>query len=80
MRRLAATSAVPLLVVAALAGCGERAQISQTSSRKPDVAPWQGADNAFGEGNWKRGEQASWEQQLRTRSLGQNEYSRASKP
>lgn len=62
-----------------LAGC-EKAQISQPATKKPDIAPYQGTDNAFAQKDWKRGDQASWEQQMRNRSQGQNEYSRTSKP
>jgi len=62
-----------------LAGC-ENAQISQPATKKPDIAAYQGTDNAFAQKDWKRGDQASWEQQMRNRSQGQNEYSRTSQP
>jgi len=62
-----------------LAGC-EKVQISQPATKKPDVAAYQGTDNAFAQKDWKRGDQASWEQQMRNRSQGQNEYSRTSQP
>jgi hypothetical protein len=62
-----------------LAGC-EKAQISQPATKKPDIAAYQGTDNAFAQKDWKRGDQASWEQQMRNRSQGQNEYSRTSQP
>ena len=62
-----------------LAGC-ENAQISQPATKKPDIAAYQGTDNAFAQKDWKRGDQASWEQQMRNRSQWQNEYSRTSQP
>jgi len=62
-----------------LAGC-EKAQISQPATKKPDISAYQGTDNAFAQKDWKRGDQASWEQQMRNRSQGQNEYSRTSQP
>jgi hypothetical protein len=54
--------------------------VSQQTQRKPDVAAYQGTDNAFADTSWKRGDSAAWEEQLRKRSQGQNEYSRASQP
>ena len=62
-----------------LAGC-EKAQVSPQGKRQPDVAAYQGTDNAFADASWKRGDQKAWEEQLRKRSQGQNEYSRASQP
>ena len=68
-----------LAAVLLVAGC-EKSQVSQSTKRKPDVAAYQGTDNAFADTNWKRGDQVAWEEQLRRRSQGQNEYSRASQP
>ena len=68
-----------LAAVLLLAGC-EKPQVSQQTQRKPDVAAYQGTDNAFADTSWKRGDQVAWEEQLRKRSQGQNEYSRASQP
>jgi major membrane immunogen (membrane-anchored lipoprotein) len=71
--------AAALAAVLLLTGC-EKPQVSQQTKRKPDVAAYQGTDNAFADTSWKRGDQAAWEEQLRKRSQGQNEYSRASQP
>jgi hypothetical protein len=73
------SGAVALAAVVLLTGC-EKPQVSQQTKRKPDVAAYQGTDNAFADTSWKRGDQAAWEEQLRKRSQGQNEYSRASQP
>ena len=74
---LAGTGALAAVVL--LAGC-EKPQVSQPTQRKPDVAAYQGTDNAFADTSWRRGDSAAWEEQLRKRSQGQNEYSRASPP
>jgi major membrane immunogen (membrane-anchored lipoprotein) len=81
MRRSGAVlaGAVALAAVVLLAGC-DKPQVSQQTKRKPDVAAYQGTDNAFADTSWKRGDSAAWEEQLRKRSQGQNEYSRASQP
>ena len=73
------SGAVALAAVMLLAAC-EKPQVSQQTQRKPDVAAYQGTDNAFADTSWKRGDSAAWEVQLRKRSQGQNEYSRASQP
>ncbi len=58
-----------------LSGCGEKLQTAAT--KKSDQKPWEGAQNSFVVEGWKAGDQVSWEQQLRKRSQGQNEYARA---
>ena len=72
-------AAIALVAAVGLTGC-EKPQVSQETKRKPDVAAYQGTDNAFADASWKRGDQKAWEEQLRKRSQGQNEYSRASQP
>lgn len=63
------------VLLAALAGCGEKPQTAAT--RKSDVAPYQGTGgSAYAAQGWKAGDQASWEKQMRTRAQGQDEYSR----
>lgn len=71
-------AAVAVLAAGALSAC-DRAQVMEAGKRKPDTPAWQGTDNKFADANWKRGDAASWEEQLRMRSQGQNEYSRSSK-
>lgn len=71
MRTLMLAGAAALL----LAACGEKPQDVATG-KKPDVPNWQGADNAHVAPGWKAGDKAAWEEQLRTRAQGQNEYQR----
>jgi hypothetical protein len=69
------TIAVALCLLAA--GCAEKPQTSGT--RKADTQAFQGGTNdGYAAPGWKAGDAASWEQQLKTRAQGQNEYSRAS--
>lgn len=70
--------ALAALALAALSAC-DRAQVMEQGKRKPDTPAWQGTDNKFADSNWKRGDATSWEEQLRKRSQGQDEYSRSSK-
>ena len=59
-----------------LAACGEKPQTAQT--RKSDAKPWEGAPgDPYSVAGWKAGDQKSWEEQMRMRAQGQNEYSRA---
>ena len=63
---------VAVAVVLALGGCGERPQVityKQGSYQgKPDTTPWSGAQ-------WG-GNKQQWEDALRQRNQGQNEYKR----
>ena len=69
------------LGLAALAGCGERPQAEATYKHgkyqgKPDTRPWDNAPLAYGSAKWTKGNEATWEDELRTRNQNQNEYVR----
>ena len=76
----AAPAAAAPAVAAAPEAKGPPAGFVAPAEPKPDVAAYQGTDNAFADTSWKRGDAVAWEEQLRKRSQGQNEYSRASQP
>jgi len=59
----------------ALAACGEK---TAGAVKKSDVPAFQGSTgaSAYMANGWKAGDQTSWEQQMRTRNQGQNEYAR----
>lgn len=61
----------------ALAGCAEKPQTA--AGKKSDAKAYAGSsgDAAFNAGNWKAGDQASWEQQIKARNQAQNEYARS---
>jgi hypothetical protein len=73
------------LVLAAfgLAACGEREQVIQPVSEKRyqgkrDSKPWDN-ESPVAElrgGKWTKGNQASWEEQLKIRQLAQHEHKR----
>ena len=56
-----------------LAACTEK---PQTTTRKVDDKPWAGARTDYTAAGSKGGDQAAWEQQIKARAQGQNEYSR----
>ncbi|MDP3082816.1 MAG: hypothetical protein Q8N44_03855 [Rubrivivax sp.] len=58
-----------------LSACTEQPQT--TSVRKSDTKAWDAAQNPYVAAGWKAGDQASWEEQMRQRVQGQNEYSRS---
>jgi hypothetical protein len=62
--------------VLALAACGEK---TAGAAKKSDVPAFQGSTgaSAYNANGWKSGDQNAWDLQLRTRSQGQNEYTRA---
>ena len=67
---LAATTGLLL----ALAGCTEK---PQTQTRKSDSKAWEATASGYTAPGFKAGDQAAWEEQMRNRAQGQNEYSRA---
>ncbi len=44
---------------------------------KPDTHPWDNDPVKFAAGKQEKGNKAAWEQQLKVRNQGQNDYSRA---
>ncbi|MES2960239.1 MAG: hypothetical protein V4792_18775 [Pseudomonadota bacterium] len=58
------------------AGCGEKAQTA-TAAKKADAKAWESASSTYAAPDWKGGDQAAWEAQMRIRAQGQNEYSRS---
>ena len=80
MGRSGSAALVVLLGLVASA-CMEQAQLTgEAGPRKADVAAWQGAESGHSDAGWKAGDAASWEQHLKRRTQGQNEYSRAAAP
>ena len=61
-----------------LVACSEKPQTA--THRKADGHAYDGTTDGFAAAGWKAGDAASWEQQIRNRAQGQNEYSRASAP
>ncbi|MEO7854983.1 MAG: hypothetical protein ABIR94_22450 [Rubrivivax sp.] len=67
-------SALLVLAVALLGACSEKPQgVGLPKSATP---AWQGAQGPFVASGWKVGDKASWQEQLRNRAKGQNEYLR----
>ena len=66
-----------LAAAALLSACAEKPQTAAT--RQADGKPWQGlAAGQAPDAGFQAGDQAAWEEQLRTRAQrGQNEYTRA---
>jgi hypothetical protein len=69
-----------VLLAFGLAACGEREQVVEQQSEKRyqgkrDTKPWNNAPLAaeFRGGTWTKGDQASWEDQIKTRQRWQNE-------
>jgi len=78
MRPLCPWRLVPLAAAAALAACSGGSPSEGGAVRKNDAPAWQGAGNPYVAEGWKAGDQTSWEQQMRVRVQGQNEYTRGS--
>jgi len=81
MRPLRVAAAVLAgVAVLGLAACGEAEQVviykQGKYQGKADTKPWDNAPLAYGGNDWTQGDKASWEKQINTRNLGQNEYRR----
>jgi hypothetical protein len=59
-----------------LVACSEPPEIAAKAAKRPDVAPYMGADNGFMTKGWKPTEQVSWTEAINKRTQGQSEYSR----
>ena len=60
-----------------LLACSEPPEIAAKAAKRPDVAPYMGADNGFMTKGWTPGDQASWMEAINKRNQKQSEYSRA---
>jgi hypothetical protein len=58
-----------------LCACTETPQTATT--RKADDKPWDNASAAYAATGYKPGDRAAWEQQIKNRNQGQNEYARS---
>lgn len=74
------TSALLAFAVFGLSACGEPEQVvvykQGKYQGKADQVPWSNAPLAWGDAKWTKGDEKSWEQEVKTRTLGQNEYVR----
>jgi len=64
-----------------LAACGEPAQVvvykQGKYQGKPDTRPWDNEPLGLaGTGKWTKGDRTSWETQIKTRQMAQNESKR----
>lgn len=67
-----------VLLAAGLTACADKPQTASGPSKKGDSKPWDGSTEAgYTAPDWKQGDRASWEQQLRARNQQQNEYTRS---
>ncbi len=74
---------IAVAVAGLVSGCGEREQVTTYKQGKyqgkPDTKPWENDPGSarYTTSKWNRGDQASWEAALRSRSVAQNEYAKA---
>jgi hypothetical protein len=76
-------TALVLIALMGLTACGERDQVIEPQSEKRyqgkrDAKPWD-SESPIAElrgGKWTKGNQASWEDQIKQRQLAQHEHKR----
>ena len=76
MKRYLKTLGLCLAVTSLLVACSEPPEIAAKAAKRPDVAPYMGANDGFMTKGWTPGNQASWTESTDKRTQGQNEYSR----
>jgi hypothetical protein len=80
MRGIASLALLAVLGASVLAGCGEKPQTTLYKNGKfrgkPDMRPWDNASVTYGSPDWRKGDQASWDNRVRDRAMTQNEYGR----
>ncbi|MBU3597778.1 MULTISPECIES: hypothetical protein [Polynucleobacter] len=65
-----------LVAGATLAACSEPPEIAAKAAKRPDVAPYMGADNGFMTKGWTPKDEKSWTESVDKRNQNQSEYSR----
>lgn len=65
-----------LAAAAFLAACSEPPEIAAKVAKRPDVAPYMGADNGFMTKGWTPTNDTSWTESINKRNQNQTEYSR----
>ena len=76
-------AAAAVVFAVGLSACGERDQVTVYKQGKyqgkPDTKPWENdpAVSPYPGSKWNKGDKTSWESTVKTRSLAQNEYTRA---
>ena len=59
-----------------LTACSEPPEIAAKAAKRPDVAPYMGADNGFMTKGWTPGNELSWKEAINKRTQQQTEYTR----
>jgi ABC-type glycerol-3-phosphate transport system substrate-binding protein len=78
MKKISSLVIAAFALALGLAACGERDQVvvykEGKYQGKPDAPPWDNEPLALtGSGTWTKGDRASWEEQIRSRQMGQHE-------
>ena len=78
--RLVLTVAAAALLAVGVSACGEKSQVvvykQGKYQGKPDGRPWDNDSPVVLGGKWTKGNQTSWEEQIKNRQLAQHEHRR----
>jgi len=70
------TVTAALLALGFLSACNNEPGTLAMNSKRPDIAPFMGADNGFVVKGWKQGDAKSWQEEINKRNQQQSEYSK----
>lgn len=76
MKSFLRAASLVALSIGFLSACSDEPGTIAKNSKRPDIAPYMGADNGFMVKGWKPGDQASWNAEITKRNQLQSEYSR----
>ncbi len=76
MKRYLKITILCALVSTSLSACLDSDQLLSRASKRPDVAPYMGANNGFVTKDWTPGDKLSWQEAINKRNQNQTEYSR----
>jgi hypothetical protein len=70
------TETAALLALGFISACNSEPGSLALNSKRPDIAPFMGADNGFMVKGWKPGDAKSWQEEINKRNQQQSEYTK----
>ncbi|MDP3620669.1 MAG: hypothetical protein Q8R65_01955 [Polynucleobacter sp.] len=76
MKSFLRAASLVALSIGFLSACSDEPGTIAKNSKRPDIAPYMGADNGFMVKGWTPGNAQSWQEEINKRNQNQSEYSR----
>lgn len=76
MKSFLRTVSIVAVALGLLSACSDEPGTIAKNSKRPDIAPFMGANNGFMVKGWTPGNAQSWQEEINKRNQYQSEYSR----